>query len=161
MKPRFLSRLKRLLTFSSNLAQLARLWCCCTALFGICCTPALAAEKEAKPRYNVLFIAIDDLNASLGCYDHPLVKSPNIDRLAKRGVMFRRAYCQDAICLPSRISMMTGLYPRTLGTLDNPDAVEIDHVATASDRRPCRGTRRSRRSRRRDPPCRSCASARR
>ncbi|MEL6108960.1 MAG: sulfatase [Planctomycetota bacterium] len=66
---------------------------------------------EAAERPNVLFLICDDLNCDIGCYGHPLVKTPNIDRLASRGVRFDRTYCQYPLCGPSRASFMTGLYP--------------------------------------------------
>ena len=69
------------------------------------------ALTAAADRPNVLFIATDDMNCDLGSYGHPLVKSPNIDRLAARGVRFEHTYSQNPVCNPSRTSFMTGLYP--------------------------------------------------
>jgi iduronate 2-sulfatase len=65
----------------------------------------------AADKPNVLFIAVDDLRPELGCYGNTVVKSPNIDRIAARGVVFHRAYCQQAVCSPSRTAIMTGLRP--------------------------------------------------
>lgn len=62
-------------------------------------------------RLNVLFIAVDDLRPQLGCYGDKVAITPNIDRLAKMGVVFNRAYCQQAVCAPSRASVMTGRRP--------------------------------------------------
>ncbi|WP_236973813.1 sulfatase [Membranihabitans maritimus] len=63
---------------------------------------------------NVLFIAVDDLRPTLGCYGDPWAVTPNVDGLASGGVMFDRAYCQQAVCAPSRSSLMTGLRPDKL-----------------------------------------------
>ncbi len=85
----------------------------------------LGADNSQKP--NVLFLICDDLNCDLGCYGHPLVKSPNIDRLAQRGVRFHNAYCQYPLCGPSRASFMTGMYPDQ--TLIHRNAIYIrEHV---------------------------------
>jgi iduronate 2-sulfatase len=91
--------------------------------------PSLAAE----PPTNVLFIAIDDLRPMLGCYGDPTIRSPRIDRLAEEGVRFDRAYCQFALCNPSRASLLAGRLPETLGIFTlaqfvrdrNPDVVTL------------------------------------
>jgi arylsulfatase A-like enzyme len=72
---------------------------------------ALAHGTETKP--NVLFLVSDDMRPQLGCYGDTLVKSPNLDRLAARGMVFERSFCQQALCSPSRISLLTGRHPWT------------------------------------------------
>ncbi|MEO6036651.1 MAG: sulfatase, partial [Verrucomicrobiota bacterium] len=76
-----------------------------------------AVEPPTRP--NVLFIMSDDLTCALGCYGQREMKTPNIDKLAKKGVLFERAYCQFPLCNPSRASLMTGRRPSTTQVLDN------------------------------------------
>jgi len=76
---------------------------------------------SSKNRPNVLFMAIDDLNDWIGCLGgHPDVKTPNLDKLASRGVLFTNAHCSAPACNPSRASLMTGILPSTSGIYHNP-----------------------------------------
>ncbi len=77
--------------------------------------PVLEAQGRRK---NALFIAVDDLRPTLGCYGDPAAFTPNIDLLASRGTVFRRAYCQQAVCNPSRASLLTGRRPDAIGVWD-------------------------------------------
>lgn len=89
------------------------------------------AQQKTKP--NVLFIAVDDLKPVLGCYGDKMIKTPNIDRLAKMGTVFMSNYCQQAVCGPTRASLMTGKRPDYTKIWDlktpmrdvNPDIVTI------------------------------------
>jgi len=82
--------------------------------------PALAmARREARSRKpNVLFIAVDDLRPQLRCYGREQIISPNIDRLAAEGLLFERTYCQQAVCAPSRASILSGTRPDTTKIYD-------------------------------------------
>jgi iduronate 2-sulfatase len=86
-----------------------------TILLSSFCLPH--SSVSAQP--NVLFLISDDLNNYLGCYGDPRAKTPNIDKLAARGVKFERSYCTFPLCGPSRNSVLTGLYPNSTGILSN------------------------------------------
>ncbi len=84
--------------------------------------PALSRSGREKNRPNVLFMCIDDLNDWIGCLGgHPDVKTPSLDRLAARGVLFTNAHCSAPACNPSRASLMTGILPSTSGVYHNPN----------------------------------------
>lgn len=91
----------------------------------------VVSQTTTQP--NILFIAIDDLKPLLGCYGNTIVKTPNIDRLAKRGTVFLQNYCQQAVCGPTRASLMTGMRPDYTKVWDlktrmrdvNPDIISL------------------------------------
>lgn len=85
---------------------------CLFILLSIC-----SIQAAKKP--NILFIAADDLRPELGCYGSDIAMTPNFDALAAEGLLFNRAYCQQAICSPSRASLMTGARPDTIGVVEN------------------------------------------
>ena len=84
----------------------------------------------AEPRLNVLLVVADDLTACLSCYGNAVCRTPHLDRLAREGVLFERAYCQYPVCGPSRASFMSGLYPNTtkmLGNAKQPGAFKVSN----------------------------------
>lgn len=89
---------------------------CLTLVLATTSCPIIA--EETKRPTHVLLIAIDDLRPALGCYGDPVAQTPNIDRLASRGTVFKRAYCQQAVCSPSRLSLLTGRRPDTIRVWD-------------------------------------------
>lgn len=75
--------------------------------------------ESSNQKPNILFIGIDDLRPELGCYGADIAVSPNLDKLASQGLLFENAYCQQAICGPSRASLLTGIRPETSGVFHN------------------------------------------
>jgi iduronate 2-sulfatase len=81
-------------------------------------SPLAADETVHAQPLNVLFIAVDDLRPVLGCYGDTTAVTPHLDHLASRGTVFQRAYCQQALCSPSRLSLLTGKRPDTTRVWD-------------------------------------------
>jgi arylsulfatase A-like enzyme len=92
-------------------------WALLLALLMPCEVREACCEELSPP--NVLFITVDDLRPELGCYGKSLVHSPHIDNLASSGMRFDHAYCQQAVCNPSRSSFMTGMRPEAIGVIGN------------------------------------------
>ena len=90
------------------------IWFVCTILIACSSSQRVIADEPI----NILFIGVDDLRPDLNCYGASHMKTPNFDRLAAEGVLFNRAYCQQAVCLPSRISLLTGMHPDSTGVQD-------------------------------------------
>lgn len=90
--------------------------------------PAQADRAKRQPPPNILFILIDDLRwDELGCAGHPFIKTPNIDRIAREGAMFRNAFMTTPLCSPSRASFLTGQYAHRHGITDNVDRSGASH----------------------------------
>ena len=110
-----------------------RLTGCCWFICWLTLTFPVFATEPGRTPPNVLLICVDDLKPILGSYGDTNVQTPNLDRLAARGLRFDRAYCNQAVCSPSRNALLTSLRPQTLGVYDlptnfrqgKPDAVTI------------------------------------
>ncbi len=89
-----------------------------------CINGSAQKGSTSKPKYNVLFIFVDDLRPELGCYGNSIVQSPNIDKLAKYATVFKNQYVTVPTCGASRTSLLTGMLPRTSSDLSN-DVLEI------------------------------------
>jgi len=100
---------------SMNRLALPLLLCCFVASLD-----GLSPLRAEDQRPHFVFIAVDDLNDWIGCMGgHPQAKTPNIDRLAQRGILFTNAHCAAPVCLASRTAVLSGRYPQATGVLSN------------------------------------------
>lgn len=108
------------MNFLTSLAASVRPFTNHLPLLVVLCVSGWLEARSAEPKPNVLFLIADDLNCDLGCYGAPEMRTPNIDRLAARGVRFESTYCQYPWCCPSRSSFMTGRRPNVTQIITNP-----------------------------------------
>ena len=108
---------KELALMKLNATNLCRMIFACVAMLITQCESRVLADQQS----DIVLIMVDDLRPMLGCYGDTRIKTPNIDRLARRSVVFDRAYCQYAKCGTSRLSLMTGLRPDSIGVYSNRD----------------------------------------
>ncbi len=85
-----------------------------------------SCKKDKKTKKNVLLISVDDLRPELNVYGNNQIHSPNIDKLAKNGVVFNKAYCQSAICMPSRTSFLSGVRPENFNSTGRLNANSLE-----------------------------------
>lgn len=110
-----------------------RKWCVLVvlALLAVLLPPLSGGDRlmaDAMKRPNIVFILVDDLRwDALGCAGHPFVKTPNIDRLAREGALFKNYFVSIPLCSPSRASYLTGQYPHKHGVIDNKNHSELSH----------------------------------
>src|SRR3954464_8105370 len=96
----------------------------------------LGAAAPAANDYNVLVLMTDEHNPRItGCYGDPLVKTPALDSLAARGVRFTAAYCQNPVCVPSRVALASGRMPSNLNVFGNGgvNAIKYENITTLAD----------------------------
>lgn len=115
---------------------------CCFFLFAVLRHPEgkeeiSAEQQEKKPRYsgakpNIILIESDQhYGRAMSCAGHPVVRTPNMDYLAKNGVLFTNTYCPTPLCVPSRVSLLTGLYSHTTGVLTNSHSLPPEFYSQA------------------------------
>src|SRR6266849_6284058 len=113
-------------TFGVRLTLAVYILALCSYSIGLPTTAPVVTAAPA-PKYNVLFIISDDLRPELGSYGNQIIKTPNIDALAARGMRFERAYAQFPLCNPSRSSLLNGRYPTQTGVMDNNSYFRVKH----------------------------------
>ena len=97
--------------------QTGRLAALLAAAVLLAAAPVAAADQPAREkRLNILWISCEDISPDLGCYGDSYARTPNLDKFAKQGVRFRRAFTVAGVCAPSRSGIITGMYPTTIGT---------------------------------------------
>lgn len=105
-------------------------------LFAAASLASIATGAGTPPDYNVLFLMTDEHNARImGCAGDPVVKTPTLDALAARGVRFSAAYCQNPICVPSRVSLVSGRMASNVGVFQNSASatMKYENITTLAD----------------------------